>query len=308
MCNKGVKMTTQPSKKTTIQSVQSVQPIKQVQPVNANTEVPTEVAKKINSLSSLVTGEGDVMTIHTQEAFRLFNGVAQQDGGYYVPGARRAASELRRLFILSYSDNPYADQFLVRADNDCAKLAKLMQEIENAELAKLKARAARGTSYSILEAEKPQGITLGMKSPYGFMLTNLMVDFDYLVRVLRTSERRDLITRNESKLLLEKVKHGFRSLFSAAIRTGPSLIQPEVVGICRHDFLPTASENSVKKREAAKELLGEIDASILLCEVEPRHTLRRYPVKADELKVLKKALEEKAQEELVVPNNPDLED
>lgn len=291
-------MTTQPSKKTS----------KQIQPVNANTEVPTDVAKKINSLSSLVTGESDVMTIHTQEAFRLFNGVAQQDGVPYVPGARRAASELRRLFILSYSDNPYADQFLVRTDKDCARLAKMMQEIEQAELTKLKARAARGTSYSILQAEKPQDITLGMKSPYGYMLTNLMVDFDYLFRVLRTSERRDLITRKESKLLLEKVKHGFRSLFAAAIRTGPSLIQSEVVGICRHDFLPTASVNSIKKVEAAKELLGEVESDILLCEVEPRHTLRRYPVKAEELKVLRKALQEQAQEELVVPNNPDLEE
>jgi integrating conjugative element protein (TIGR03761 family) len=255
----------------------------------ANPEVPPEQAQKINSLSALITGQEDVMTLHTQEAARLFNGVSPppDSGRYWVPGARRAANDLRTLFVMSARDNPYADQALRQADLEAQKIAADMQALENAETAKLDARAKRGVSWSILQAAKPQQINLGYKSPYGFMLTNLLADFDYLVRLLKTSERRDLRTNADTYRDLALIKRQFRTMFFKAIKSSTQLLQPTLVGICRSDYLPTATPVAVKRVQAAVAALGDVDKAILLCEVEPRHSLRRYRMTAQEREVLR---------------------
>ena len=257
---------------------------------NAEPEVPVVEAKKIVSMGLLQSEKQDTMTVHTLEAMRLYLGVSPDSATgnkFGIPGGRRAATALRQLFLLSAHDNPYADWKLIQADQRIAELKKLIQTVEDIHQKMLEKMAAKGLSYGILQAANPQAVSLGYHSPYGYSVSTVIVLFDHCVRVLKSAERRDLCTRNEVRVELVRLKHRVRSFFEMVITATRVLLDENMRGLCRADYLAHASEASKKRVDAAATILGKVPQDVFTGELKPRHSLRDERLSGKELEVLR---------------------
>lgn len=257
---------------------------------NAEPDVPVVEAKKIASMGLLQTDKQDTMTVHTLEAMRLFLGVspdAASANRFGIPGGRRAATALRQLFLLSAHDNPYADWKLIQADERIAELKKLIESVEDTHRKMLDKMAAKGLSYGVLQATNPQAVSLGYHSPYGYSVSTVIVLFDHCVRVLKSAERRDLCTRNEVRTELVRLKHRIRSFFELVITATRVLLDENMRGLCRADYLPQASEPGKKRVDAALLILGKVPQDVFTGEIKPRHSLRDERLSGKELEVLR---------------------
>lgn len=252
-------------------------------------------------LANLITGEEDFMHVHTKEAAQIFNGssVEESGHGFFIPGARMGASNVRRIFVAAWRDNPWADQALVIFEDKCKEIAKAIEQEERSAKALLDERAKRGMSWQLLQNRSPAKITLGFRSPYGFTLSNLIVDFDHMVRMFKTAEYRDLIASNELRRSLQRIKTMFRRLFVFTYRANTLLLHAEVVGICRADFLPQAQPVSQKRVAAAPVIFKKLYAlsdEVLKLQREPRHSSRSFTASMKEKQVFLQALESQKDE------------
>ena len=228
------------------------------------------------------------MELHTREAMLLFLGKApEQEVRFGVPGARHAAGALRQPFVLTARDNPYAELVLIDMDERAEKIKRLIKRHREAQIKKLDEHKAMGLSYSIIRAQKTQPVSLGYHSPYGYMMSTLIVMFDECVRVLKSAERRDLLTRQEQHAHLYEIKHAIRSLFEAAIRGQRILLSEQMKSLSRADFLPQCADPDAAKRvQAAQQIFGAIPQDLFAGRVAPRHTMRKERITEAEQKVL----------------------
>lgn len=257
---------------------------------NGNPEVPINQAAKLRQIGALQNEEEDQMTVHTLEASRLYIGVSPEPGSgnrFGVPGARRAAAALRQLFLLTGSNNPYADWKLIEVDERLTAIRKLTTSIENAHISKLDERKGRGMSYSILQSKSPQIFTLGYHSPYGYAVTDVVVGFDYVVRVVKSASRRDVISKQQEHLALLRIKREIRSMFEHAIGAARILMDKHLLQLSRSDYLPQASEEGKKRVAAAVQLLGHVPTEVFTGERFPRHSLRLQKLSSREVEMLK---------------------
>ena len=244
--------------------------------------------------SRLVSQE-DVMEVHTYEAMRMYTGLtpdaSQAEHRFGVPGARRAASALRQLFLLTAMDNPYADWVLIDTDERVAAIKNLIEQTRRVQLGRLDALKAKGLRYSILRAEQPQSLSLGYHSPYGYMMSTLIVMLDECVRVLKSAERRDLLTRRETHELLQGIKRAMRSMFEVVLRGQRVLTHEHLRALKRSDFMPQPgdsddSSEQAKRVQAVRAVFGTVPADIFSGQRQPRHSLRNERLSAQEMKLL----------------------
>lgn len=245
---------------------------------SANVEVPAAEVRKLQAVSALQSQEQDFMTVHTQEAMRVYIGVspgADTEHKFGVPGARRTATALRQLFLLTGMDNPYADLVLVETDERVAKIKTDIDKVRKLFLGKLDALKAKGLNYSVLVAKTPQTVSLGYHSPYGYMMSALVVEFDELVRILKTAERRDVMTKREQHEILYRIKRQMRGMFESILRGQRVLMAEAMRGLQRTDFASSDTKSdAVRRITAAKNIFGLVPTDVFMGQRGPRHTLR----------------------------------
>ena len=169
----------------------------------AEAVVNTEEARSTAKLGAYTASAQNTVTLHTKEAYRLFTGRAKDPvPGRSIPpilGARRAGSMLRSLWLLSSNDNPYADWALIdvhgRITDAIEKLNHVSQEMEQ----QTKALRQRGIAVHIVEAREPQTVPLGFASPYAFLLVEMLAEFDYFIRMVKTMESISRLGSDEAK-------------------------------------------------------------------------------------------------------------
>ncbi|WP_321944382.1 PFL_4669 family integrating conjugative element protein [Paraburkholderia tropica] len=250
--------------------------------------VPVSTARQINDLGSLEPGAEDTMTLHTAEAMRLFIGmsVAPDKPGYPMAGGRRVAAGLRALWSLSSNDNPYADWALIDiSERVSAARSFIATELERL-TAMIDALRNKGLACSIVQSRTPAAVRLGFTSPYGFMIAMLIVEFDFYARVVKSAQRRDLISSQESYALLQGAKHRCRSAFEKTLRYQRVLCTEVLIQLSRADFLPGGDEAAGKRVAAVRVALGPVPREIFLAQVQPRHTKRRLQLSEPELRLL----------------------
>lgn len=258
--------------------------------LSANPEVPLDQARKANQMGKLQSQEEDRMTVHTMEAMRLYLGASPKPGSagrYPVPGGRRAATSLRQLFVLTAQNNPYADWALCECDQKLGQLKKTMAGLERHHVKLLDDIRAKGLDYKVLAAATPQSVSLGYHSPYGYAMSMLIVEFDYLVRVVKSAERRDLVSKAEAHAVFLRVKRDCRSLFESVIAASRILLSEPLQGLCRSDYLPQASDTSRQRVAAVQHILGVVPQSVFAGDLTPRHSLRNERLSGKDLEVLR---------------------
>ena len=107
---------------------------------------------------------------------------------------RRVAAILRSIWNLSANDNPYADWMLVQVSEKVDELRQGLQQVTADHEKVIEKEQARGLRVSILKSRAPVEVELGFRSPYGYMVVDLVLDFDYYTRVIKTMVQKNRLS------------------------------------------------------------------------------------------------------------------
>lgn len=261
----------------------------------------------MNDLGRLVDSEEDSMTLHTKEAFRMFMGRMSEPGSKLAPifGGRRIASALRNLWMLTGNDNPYADWALLRHEQSMEEIQARMQAEIRDSVQMLHKQQERGLSFSVLKSAEPQALQLGFRSPYGYAISRLIVDFDYFVRLQKTLARKTLCSDAQMRQRITEMTRFIRRVFNETVRFDRWLNQPEVNGLKRLDFIAEhATEDAKHRVEFVREVFGMVPADVYTAKLQPRHSRRRYTLTEQERKLLQSVGVELAKAEAMAAEEP----
>ena len=231
----------------------------------------------------------DVMTLHTQDAFRMFTGRSAdaQSQASAIPGGRRFAAVLKSIWYLSANDNPYADWILIRVYQSLVAIRAQMTQAIAAREAEFEALRRKGLNLSVLRSRSPATVALGFRSPYGYATAEVIVEFDYHVRMVKTLVLKDRLSDDAGRAAIREVGRGLRALFLEPIRWERLLLREEMLPLSRRDFLPSADEVGRQRMHIAVTLFGEVPRTVFTGDEAPRHSQRRITPTAAELRLLR---------------------
>jgi integrating conjugative element protein (TIGR03761 family) len=249
--------------------------------------VPDPEARGIREVGRLVSEEQDRMTLHTKEAYRLFIGKVNTSAkSFAIAGGKRVASALRSIYYLSGNDNPYADWVLVSFQQGLDELRQLIGRETAAKTKLLNELRQRGLSYSVLRADPPKDVEIGFKSPYGYGVAEILVAFDYYVRLTKTLVRKDLLSDQDGYDAVRKVARVARGLFWQPVSFERYLMRKELQPLSRADWLPGANEMAAQRVRAVVAIFGEVPRAVFSGAEAPRHSRRRVNLSSEELRLL----------------------
>ncbi len=258
----------------------------------SSTTLPTPPASpSATTLGQLADETPDVMTLHTQDAFRMFTGRAAdaQTKVPAIPGGRRFAAVLKSIWYLSAHDNPYADWILIRVYQSLVTIRAQMAQAIAVREAEFEALRRKGLSLSVLGSRSPATVALEFRSPYGYATAEAIVEFDYHVRMVKTLVLKDRLSDGDGRAAIREVGRGLRALFLEPIRWERLLLREEMLPLCRSDFLPGADDLARQRVHMAVTLLGEVPRAVFTGDDAPRHSQRRITPTAAELRLLRQA-------------------
>jgi integrating conjugative element protein (TIGR03761 family) len=233
-------------------------------------------ALKMSSIGGLRNEDADSMSLHTKEAMRLFMGRMADDetSRYGAVSGKRVSAVLRFLWLATGGDNPYADWGLVQVET---KVSELRQEFDRrikTHEAVFTALAKRNLRYSVMVSRAPAVVELGFKSPYGYLIAELIVDFDYLVRLVKTLVAKDRLSKTDGRNQIYESFKALRSFFEKLVPYQRILQTEEIKKLSRADWVSTADDESRKRVNFVVKALGVCPREIFSGEVIPRHTRR----------------------------------
>lgn len=249
--------------------------------------VPISDAQAIDDLGMLIDDGVDQMTIHTIEALRMFYGRAREPGSKVAPiiGGRRIAASLRNLWLLTANNNPYADWALVRYERGLQEVQEhLRGAIQHCE-ERMDQQRKLGLIYTVAASSNPVNVNLGFKSPYGYDISTLIVQYDYFVRLQKTLNRKSLQSDSQMRESLSIASRAILKVFYDTARFSRWLSRSEMADLNRADWVG-ADEQARKRIEFAMQVFGPVPAVIYKVEVAPSHSRRRYSLSDAERAVL----------------------
>ena len=250
--------------------------------------VTRDEVRGMDELGTLVDEDVDQMTIHTKEAYRMFMGRVREPGKEAVPivGGKRVAAALRGLWMLTGSDNPYADWALLRHEQTIKEISRrLRRETQEANDA-LNDMRKKGLNYSILQSAEPKVLNLGYRSPYGYAVSQLIVEFDYFVRLQKTLARKNLTSDEQARQAITQMTRFIRRVFNETTRFDRWLGRAEIRTLSRSDFVPEAGDEAGKRVEFVSGVFGMVPSEVFVGKLQPRHSRRRLQITPAERQLL----------------------
>ncbi len=123
----------------------------------------------------------DKLVIHTTPGQKVVEG--RKDRNNYGPiGLKEFCNRMAAVYSASAYDDPYADQLLLNIYNECIKLRRYISKVEEEYLRKLK--EVEGLELTVREAIKPVTYNISFKTPYGYLIAYLLIDFDRFCRAI----------------------------------------------------------------------------------------------------------------------------
>lgn len=251
--------------------------------------VPDYEARRIAGLGRLTDAEPDTMTLHTRDAFRAFTGRRADVTGKlaFIAGGQRYAATLKMIWYLSANDNPYADWILISTYDALKAVRDHLTAVTQARAEAIETMKRRGLTVCVMSARKPRIVSLNFRSPYGYATADLIVEFDYFARMIKTLIHKDQLSDAEGHAAIFELERKMRTLFHAPIRWEHRLLREDLLPLRREDFLPGADESARARAKAAIAAFGEVPRRVLTGVDTPRHTLRRVRFTDEQLRLLK---------------------
>ena len=250
--------------------------------------VPDNEALGISMIGGLVQEENDELSIHTKEAYRLFIGRSRDDSptGYGISSAKKVGAILRSVWHLSSNDNPYADWMLIQFTNQIEEVRQSLEKATKVHQDDLDKLEKRGLTVHVMKSRAPMKVNLGFRSPYGYMVTEMLLDFDWYVRLVKTMVGRSRMSDEEGHADMNKFRTRIRSIFESALPFQKYLLRDELKTLSRSDFLSSADAQAQKRVKAIRGIFGDVPANIFTGELAPKHSRRKLFISEQEQALL----------------------
>jgi integrating conjugative element protein (TIGR03761 family) len=242
--------------------------------------------------------EPDTMTLHTRDAYQMFVGRKHEPGSKLMPivGGRTFAAVLKSIWYLSERDNPYADWILIQLNEGLGDFRKRLARVAREHEDVMQQLRRKGLALSVMSSRNPLIVRLGFRSPYGYATAEVMVEFDYYVRVIKTLVHKDRLSDTQGRDAIRALTRELRRFFLSAVYWERLLCRDELAHLSREDFLPGADAAACKRTGAAAALFGPVPQEILTGSTMPRHTRRRAKPTEAELRALRAVAQSAADE------------
>src|SRR5690606_31819975 len=126
---------------------------------------------------------------------------------------------------------------LVRHEHSVDQVLKHLREETVKAEASLNSIRQKGLSFSVLSSSSPVSLNLGFRSPYGYSISMLMVEYDYFVRVQKTLQRKNMQNDEDTRKALSAVSRGILGIFYGTTRFDRWLGQAEIRALSRIDWV-----------------------------------------------------------------------
>ena len=146
----------------------------------------------------------------------------------------------------------------------------------------------KGLVFSILKSSEPKVLNLGYRSPYGYAISTLVVEFDYFVRVQKTLARKNLRSDEQVRQAITEMTRFIRRVFNETARFDRWLSNEQIHKLSRNDFVPEADEAATKRVTFASEVFGKVPGDVFSGKLQPRHSRRRLQMTSAERHLLEK--------------------
>ncbi len=255
--------------------------------LGADKGVSRDEARTMLAIGSL-DSDDDYMLVHTRYALRMFLGRGRDpdDRIPRIPGAKSVGSALRDLWLLSHQDHPYADWKLILSEHEFDDLLQQLAKATQEAKARIDSLQASGLHLSILKSREPAKVSLGFRSPYGFMICKLVMDFDLFVRVVKTLAGRNLIGTAEERAMINAQLRLFRAFYERVFRLQNVLRIPAFVSLTREDVRNPRTVEIRDRVQALSEIWPGLPNDVLERRKLPRHArvIYREPVRTSDAK------------------------
>jgi len=262
---------------------------------HADPIIPDNVARGIANLGKLLPDTQESIQLHTFEAYRIFIGRREGTNGYPVYSGVLAASAIRNIVNSSTKGNPYADWVLINIEK---KIETLRNEVANRMHAfneLIKKEAERGLKLSIIKSEEPAVVNIGFASAYGYLIADLILDYDLFVRLSKTLESRYRLDSEQAEKERRAFSRSIRSIFQYIMTNRRNVGYSDRAGVpmsnlSRLDFLPNADITAKKRVYAANNIYGGVlPREVLTGELVPKHHKNQYDFEPKVIELLKVA-------------------
>ncbi len=192
----------------------------------------------------------DKLVIHTVPAQKIIEGY-RDERNYGAWGLRDFCNRMAAAYYASGLDDPYADQLLVNVYNECIKVRRVIVKLEEEYLKKIK--QVQGLELAVREALEPMTYNISLKTPYGYLVAYLLIEFDRFCRTIISAKMAVLMSeRNTIEKPILDLRRKIRRLLSAPLHW-------RYTGITRTDI-----DNQHKSADRAKKVNKfAVDPSVL---------------------------------------------
>ena len=216
------------------------------------TETRARVIRKPGALRG-----GVRLRLETEKAQRLLHGRRAGDGKPMIVGLMLFAAKVGRIWEAAAQDDPYADWWLLDIEHELqmAKegIAAYRKRVRQA------LESAPSVDIAVAVSLEPVEIELRFGTPYGFMGSYLLADYDQLVREALTARHVALMDREATERLIQEGGRAVRRAFNASDGY-------RYLGLTREDV-----RQGTAKARKAKELMGEVPAPVVEGRMRARH-------------------------------------
>jgi integrating conjugative element protein (TIGR03761 family) len=227
----------------------------------------------------------NTLQIHTQNAYWLLMG-QQGETSSETAGGAAAASALRKLWMLTATDNPYADWALVLQDRAFNELNEVLWVGEADALGQLRKLRDRGLGMEIMTSNAPATLNLTVQSPYGFSIALQTANFDRFVRIVRALSRQQIRSMDEASREIRTVARALHDSYLVALKFQRLLMSDALANLSRADFLASADPAATQRAELARALLGEVPVEIMSGDLSPGYSRRPQRLEVAQKQVL----------------------
>ncbi len=211
-----------------------------------------EYARKSGRLKS-----ASLIILQTECAQKIFYGQR-----HLLLGVKQFSQYMTKIWHAASNDDPYADQYLIKIYegiySERAYIKKLLnkhQVIMNSE---------PGLEMNMVFSSDPKKIPLHFTTPYGYMVSYLLADYDRLVRLMLSIRFMGLPIDEKPNVIIKQVARRIRRVLSLSMQWVDT-------GVTRIDI----TENSALAQMAIKKM-GEIDGNILAKKIRSPHAPNIY--------------------------------
>ncbi len=197
------------------------------------------------------------IVLHTRQAQRLFLGRRKTDDKPAIIGLTAFSTMISKVWEAAAEDDPYADWFLLKAEQAIDETQALIKKRQHEVGARLKSRER--VHIEVAASLEPVEMPLGFPTPFGYMGAYLIEDYDQLVLSLLTAVHVALMPRDAAMALLSQTGRAIRRTFLVPT-------QYKHLAITRKDL-----EMMTQRGAEAVKAMGELPREVLQGKLRSRY-------------------------------------